>query len=147
MAKYLQGKFKPRNPQKYKGDPTNIIYRSSWELKFLMVCDSNPAVLEYSSEEIVVPYRSPKDNKIHRYFPDFVLKTRTPQGIETVMIEIKPYAQTLQPVKKSRITKAFINEVMTYAVNQSKWEAAEIFCASRKWKFQVMTEKDLGILT
>ena len=84
-----KGFFRPKNPSKYKGDPTNIIYRSRWELKFMVYLDSHPDVLSWGSEEVIIPYRSPIDNKVHRYFPDFVVKKRNPAGIiETLLVEI-----------------------------------------------------------
>lgn len=144
--KTYQGKFKPKNPSKYKGDPTNIIYRSSWEAKFMKYLDEHPDVLLWASEELVVPYRSPVDGKIHRYFPDFIVRKRNAEGItETLMVEIKPSHQTKEPVKKKTINKAYINEVMTWGVNQAKWKAAEEYCADRKWRFLIMTEKELNI--
>ena len=78
---YYQGKFSPKNYKKYKGDPTNIIYRSSWELTFMKYCDSNPNVLEWGSEEIVIPYKSPLDNRYHRYFVDFYIKVKEKTGV------------------------------------------------------------------
>lgn len=146
MTKYHQGRYKPQNPQKYKGDPTNIIYRSSWELKAMRLFDLNQSVLEWSSEEIVIPYISPKDNRPHRYFCDFFIKMRNRNNqIENVLIEIKPLSQTKPPIKGKRLTKGFINEVLTYGVNQAKFQAAEAFCDKKGWRFQIMTEKELGI--
>ena len=141
-----KGYFKPRNPQKYRGDPTNIIYRSRWELKFMSYLDTHPKVLEWSSEEIVIPYRSPVDNRIHRYFPDFFVKKINSAGLtESAIIEIKPAVQTRPPEKPARVTKRYINEVFTWGVNEAKWKAAQDFCADRKWTFHVFTEKELGI--
>lgn len=80
MATY-KGRYKPKHPQKYKGDPSNIIYRSSWELKFMKWCDMRPDVLEWQSEEFFIPYKHPIDGKMHRYFPDFYVKVRTKKGI------------------------------------------------------------------
>ena len=98
------GKFKPINYKKYKGDPTNIIYRSLWEKKFMLYCDKNENILEWGSEEIIIPYRSPVDNRIHRYFPDFYVKARTKTGkLAKSIIEIKPYAQTQQPKRSKRV--------------------------------------------
>ena len=148
MAKYLQGIFKPLHPEKYKGDPTNIVYRSSWELKLMMWLDKHPDVLQYSSEEQQVPYVSPVDNRWHRYFPDFIVKMKNKNGlIETLMIEIKPYKQTQEPKPKKIKTKSYITEVMTWGVNRAKWEAAEQFCKKRGWRFIKMTEKELGMIT
>lgn len=144
--KTYKGYFKPINPSKYKGDLSNIIYRSGWEAKFMAFLDKHPDVIQWSSEETIVPYKSPVDGKWHRYFPDFIVKKKNRDGkIETVMVEIKPEAQTKEPVKKKTINKAYINEVMTYGVNQAKWAAAREFCEDRKWKFQIITEKELNI--
>ncbi len=137
-----KGVFKPKNPHKYKGDPTNIIYRSSWELKFMLYCDAHPDILLWSSEEIVIPYLSPIDGRWHRYFPDFLLKKRTKdKKVETDLIEIKPYAQTQAPQRKNKADRVYLNEVYTWGVNTSKWNAAYRYCLERGWKFIIMTEK------
>lgn len=145
-----KGKFKPKNPKKYRGDPTNIIYRSGWELKLMMYLDDQPNILEWSSEEIVIPYVSPIDNRVHRYFPDFYVKKRTPKGnIEEVLIEVKPESQMVEPKpqanKNGRPSKQYIKEVVTWGVNSAKWAAAESYCAKRGWMFVKMGAKDLGI--
>ena len=141
-----KGYFKPKYPQKYKGNPANIIYRSSYELKLMTYLDKNPNVLQWASEEFFVPYRSPIDGKIDRYFPDFWIKKRSQQGIEeVVVIEVKPLTQTTPPVPKKQITKAYITEVQTWGINQAKWESADKYCKSKGWKFMLMTEKELGI--
>lgn len=146
MGRFIQGIFKPKNPQKYAGDPTNIVYRSSWELKLMMWLDSHPDVISYASEEKPIKYISPVDNRWHRYFPDFIVKMRNKDGgTETLMIEVKPSKQTVPPKKKKVVTKAYLNEVMTWGVNSAKWEAAEEYCKERGWKFIKMTEKELGI--
>jgi hypothetical protein len=140
-----KGRFTPQNPSKYKGNPNNIIYRSSWELRMMKYLDQNPAVIWWASEELFVPYVSPVDNRVHRYFPDFIARTKKRDGLEqTIMIEVKPFKQTQQPQQK-RKTKAFLNEMVTYTVNQAKWNAAELFCKEHGWHFQIITEKDLGL--
>ena len=140
-----KGRFVPRTPEKYKGNPTNIVYRSSWELKFMGYLDKNPNVLQWASEEIAIPYKSPIDQRVHRYFPDFIVKLKQKNGKETILIlEVKPESQTKQPVRK-RKTQRFIQESVTYAVNQEKWRAADLFCKEHGWQFKVLTEKDLGI--
>lgn len=142
----MKGFFRPRNPQKYKGDFKNIVYRSSWELKMMMWLDSHTDIIEWNSEEIIIPYKSPIDGKYHRYFPDFYVKKRNKEGIiETILIEIKPFKQTQEPKKQSRITKSYITEVKTWGINSYKWKAAREYCADRKWKFQIITEKELGL--
>ena len=145
-----QGRFKPKNPTKYKGDPTNIIYRSGWELKLMSYLDTHVNVLQWSSEEVVIPYKSPIDGRRHRYFPDFYLEQINTNGIkEKILIEVKPKYQTIPPVvqttKTKKPTKRYINEVKTWGINQAKWIAAEEFCKDRGWKFQIMHEDHLGI--
>ena len=141
-----KGRYRPSNPKKYKGDSSNIIYRSLWERKFMVYCDNQTKILEWGSEEIVLPYRSPIDNKAHRYYPDFYIKVRESNGkIKRYIIEIKPKKQTVEPKMKKRKTKGYIYEVYEYAKNQAKWKAAEEFCKDRMWEFKVLTEDELGI--
>jgi len=107
--------------------------------------DTHPDVLEWNSEEVVVPYRCVTDNKMHRYFVDFWYRVRTADGsIQTMLIEVKPKAQTKEPKKQQRRTRRYINEVMTWGKNQSKWKAAEEYCKDRGWKFQIITEKEIN---
>ena len=141
-----KGKYYPSYPRKYKGDPTNIIYRSLWERKFMVYCDKNDNILEWASEEIAIPYRSPVDNRGHRYFPDFYMKVKERGGkIKRYVIEVKPAKQTKPPVKPKSQTKGYIREAYEYAKNQAKWKMAREFCADRQWEFKVVTEKELGI--
>jgi len=141
-----KGKYYPSFPRKYKGDPTKIIYRSLWERKFMVYCDKNHNILEWASEEIAIPYRSPVDNRVHRYFPDFYMKVKESNGrIRKYIIEVKPAKQTKPPVKPKRQTKRYISEAYEYAKNQAKWKMAREFCADRQWEFKVVTEKELGI--
>jgi hypothetical protein len=140
-----KGKYKPSYPKKYKGDPTNIIYRSLWERKFMVYCDKNENVLEWSSEEIALPYKSPLDNRIHRYFPDFYIKVKEGNKIQKYLIEIKPKKQVREPKIQTKKTKSYIYEVTEYAKNQAKWKSAQEFCEDRQWKFKIITEDELGI--
>jgi len=140
-----KGKFTPINPQKYKGDPTNIIYRSSWEKRVMLWLDKHSQVVSWSSEEVVVPYKSPADGRFHRYFVDFYAQIRGKDGkLNSYLLEIKPKKQATEPQIKSRITKQYINEVVTYAINQAKWKAATEFCKDRGWEFKVLTEDHLN---
>lgn len=146
MSKYLQGRYIVRNPKKYIGDHTNVTYRSSWELKFLSWCDNNSNVVGFSSEEVVVPYKSPVDGKYHRYFVDMLVKIKSSNDvIKTYLIEIKPEKQTLPPQQKKRVTKQYINEVVTYGINQAKWKSATEYCLDRGWEFKILNEYDLQI--
>ena len=142
----LKGRFSPRNIKKYRGDHRNIIYRSSWELKFMKYCDMNRSILEWGSEEIVIPYRSPLDGKVHRYFVDFYIKVQDANNnIQKYLIEVKPKKQTREPKVQKKVTKRYINEVTEYAKNKAKWEAAQEFCEDRNYKFMLITEDELKV--
>jgi hypothetical protein len=144
MAHYKQGLFKPVNPKKYIGDPTNIVYRSGWEKRVMDWLDNNINVIRWASEEIVIPYVSPIDNKVHRYFTDFYVEAVGRDGETRKMIlEVKPKAQTQEPKRPQRTTKRYITEVMTYGVNQAKWKAAEDYCRHKGWEFRLITETEL----
>jgi len=135
-------KFIPIFPEKYTGDPTNIIMRSSWETRFASWCDKNPSVLKWSSEETVIPYRCPTDNRIHRYFVDFKINVSTGK---TYIVEVKPAAQTQPPIYPGRQTQRYITESLTFMKNQAKWEAAIEYARDRGWEFKIITEKELGL--
>lgn len=140
------GRFIPKNPKKYNGDSTNIIYRSSWEVRVMKYLDDHPNVLWWSSEELAIPYKSPIDNKVHRYFPDFITKIKRKDGsVMTYVLEVKPEKQTKMPVKRKK-TQTYINETVTFAVNQEKWRAAELFCYEHGWQFKLITERELGLV-
>ena len=131
------GKYYPRYPKKYKGDPTNIVFRSLWEKKLMNYCDLTESISEWQSEEFWIPYRSPIDNRVHRYFPDFFLKYKDSSGKKrSVIIEVKPKKETkMPPQNPKKRTKAWAYSVRTYAVNQAKWNI----------EFKIMTEHELGI--
>ena len=146
MAESIKSKYKPSFPKKYKGDPNNIICRSSWERKFCRWCDLNENILQWGSEEFYIPYMSPLDKRVHKYYPDFIIKVKENAGqIKTYVIEVKPKKQTSPPKKPRRQTKGYIREAYEYAKNQAKWKMAREFCADRQWEFKVVTEKELGI--
>lgn len=139
-------RYTPVNPTKYTGDPTNIIMRSSWETKFASWCDHNPSVIKWKSEETIVPYRCPLDNKIHRYFVDFQIQIQQKDGtLKTYVVEIKPDYQTKPPVHPGRTTKRYLNEAATFIKNQAKWEAAKNWSKDRGYEFIIFTEYHLGI--
>lgn len=144
MTNYKQGFFKPKNPKKYIGDPTNIVYRSGWERRVMQSLDDNLNVIRWASEEVVIPYKSPVDNKIHRYFVDFYVEAVGKDGeMKIMLLEVKPKDQTQEPKKPKRTTKRYITEVMTYGINQAKWQAAEDFCKHKGWEFRLITEQEL----
>ena len=129
-------------PEKYVGDPTNIVMRSSWESMFANWCDKNPSIIKWNSEETIIPYRCPTDNKVHRYFVDF--KITTANG-KTYLVEVKPMKQTQPPVFPGRRTQRYLTESMTFIKNQAKWKAATEYCKDRGWEFKIITEHELGI--
>ena len=141
-----KGRYNPVNPKKYKGNPQNIIYRSLWERKFMVYCDTNDKVLEWGSEEIIIPYISPWDGKVHRYFPDFYIKVRQSSGnLKKFIIEVKPKKQTRPPKPVERKTKRWINEVRTFGINEAKWKQATKWCKDNDMEFKILTEEELGI--
>lgn len=143
MAKFTQGKYKVINKERYKGDVNNVIYRSSWEATYLFKLDMDNNVLEFSSEEVIIPYRD-VNGKIHRYFVDFKVTRKVGEEVITELIEIKPYKETIPPILtegKKRKTK--IREVLTWDVNQRKWAAARAYCEKKGWVFRIVTEKDM----
>jgi len=140
------GRYRPTNSKKYRGDIDKIYYRSSWERRFMVYCDRNDKIIEWGSEEVIIPYRSPIDGKIHRYFPDFYIKVKQQNGsIKKMLIEIKPYNQCQPPQIPKRKTPKFINEVRTWGINKAKWKAANEFCLDRQMEFKILTEHELGV--
>jgi len=142
-AAYNQGIFKPVNESKYRGS-TPVVYRSGLELNFYRWCDRNDKVLQWGSESVVVPYLSPKDGRMHRYFVDGVLVLKTPKGPKKFLVEIKPDKQTRAPTTSGRKSKKnLLYEQIQWAVNQSKWESAGNWCKKNGFQFVILTEKDL----
>lgn len=143
---YHKRLYRPKHPDKYTGDPTNIIMRSSWETKFAVWCDTNPSVVSWASEETIIPYKCHTDGRIHRYFVDFKIKVKQTDGsVKTYLIEIKPAAQTAPPVFPGKKTRRFITESFTFIKNQSKWKAADEWCKDRGYEFKIITERELGL--
>jgi hypothetical protein len=135
---WVQGKFTPKNPEKYSGDLNNIVFRSSWELEFAMFLDNNINVLQWSSEEIHIPYYNPVKKRVARYYPDFLVKFKHASGeIVTEMIEIKPSNQVSRPTGKNAAAQ------QVWAQNICKWEAAIKYCQSRSIHFRVLTEHSI----
>lgn len=142
--KHYKGFYTPSHPEKYKGKKDVIIYRSSWELRFMRYCDTHSNILEWSSEEIIIPYVSPIDGKMHRYFVDFYVKVRNKTGdIEKLLVEIKPKKFTKPPVKKKRVTKTYLSEIKQWGINKAKWDAAVKYANKKGMKFIIMTEDTL----
>ena len=140
------GTYKPINPKKHRGNPNQVIYRSLWERKLMVYCDHNEAVLEWGSEEVIIPYLSPWDGKLHRYFPDFYMKVRqSDKTIKKFIIEVKPKAQCKPPIKNpKRKTRRWFKEVETWGVNQAKWKSATEYCNDQGMEFKILTEDHLN---
>jgi hypothetical protein len=144
MGRPIPKKWVPKNPEKYAGDPKNIISRSSWETRTMNFLDENINVLMWASEEFNIKYISPIDLKEHRYFSDFLAKMRLRDGsTKTYLIEVKPNKERYPPTTKNK--KQFLIEMQTYLVNQAKWMAAKIFCDQKGITFLVLDEFDIGI--
>lgn len=142
----MNGKFRPRNPEKYAGNADNILYRSSWELRVMSHFDRNENVLQWASEELIVPYFDPVTSKYRRYFPDFMIKIKNKENvIETIMIEVKPMKETIQPKQpqNSKKMKGYLTELAKWGTNQAKWEAANQYCRDKNWKFMILTENEI----
>ena len=141
-----KGKYIPINPKKYVGNPSQIIYRSLWERKLMVYCDRNDNIIEWGSEEVIVPYRSPWDGKMHRYFPDFYMKVKQTNGTyKKFIIEVKPKAQCKEPNKTpKRKTRKWYKEVQTWGINQAKWKSATDYCENRGMEFKILTEDHLN---
>ena len=139
-SRFLQGKYHPKNPQKYKGDINDITYRSSWELEMCEFLDRNQRVLQWASESIIIPYLNIIDKKMHRYYPDFYVEYISKNGeIIQEIIEVKPKAQTRPPRKNSN-SKYLLYEKQTYVKNICKWKAAQKWCKEHNMQFRVLTE-------
>ena len=140
------GIYRAKNPKKYRGNPSNITYRSLWERKYMIYCDSTPSILEWGSEEIAIPYKSPIDRRVHRYYPDFYIKVLEKGGrVSKYIVEIKPKKQTKPPYGKDKRTAAYKREALTFAKNRAKWNAAEDYCDDRQMKFLILTEDHLAV--
>ena len=141
-----KGRYNPINPKKYRGNPNQIIFRSLWEKKVMVYCDKNDAILEWGSEEIIVPYLSPWDGRIHRYFPDFYMKVKQADGsIKKFIVEVKPKAQTKEPIKNpKRKTRKWFGEVKNWGINQAKWRSAEEYCKDQGMEFKIFTEDHIN---
>ena len=142
-----KGRYTPQNPRKYRGNHSNIIYRSLWELKFMKYCDRSASIIEWGSEEIIIPYISPWDNRVHRYFPDFYIKVRQADGkVKKMIIEVKPKKQCKPPTTTpKRKTQRWFSEIKTWSINEAKWKAAVPWCEDKGMEFKILTEDDLGI--
>jgi len=138
-----KGLFKPNNPQKYKGNINNIIYRSSWEHRFMRYCDRTKDILEWGSEEIFINYSS-IDGKTRKYFPDFYMKVKQPNNTDKkFIVEIKPKYQTLKPKIPKRKTSKYMKQLFSYMKNKRKWSTAIAWCKKRNMNFIVLTEDHL----
>jgi hypothetical protein len=141
---FNQGYFIPKNPEKYVG-PTPIIYRSSWEYKFMIWCDINDKVIVWSSEPVEIKYWSRQGNKQRTYHPDFYFRILKVDGsTEDFLAEIKPKAQIQKPTLPTKMSKKALESYKflaeQYVKNMDKYNAAKQYAAERNWRFIVLTE-------
>ena len=142
---YRQGYYSLANPDKYVGDPTKIIYRSSWEHRFCRYCDLTAEVTKWSSEPIGVKYINPIDSRQHTYYVDFYMRVEKEDGPVDYLVEVKPSASLVRPVLEGvkMTTKKLTNynyELKTWLINRSKFSAAQIFADKVGYKFIIVTE-------
>ena len=140
--KWRQGIFTPKNQDKFIG--SKAVYRSGLELKFFRFCDDNPNVLEWGSENIIVPYISPLDNRAHRYYVDNYIAIKEGSEVVKYLVEIKPSKQTKPPTTKYRKRQHLIYEQKQYVINQAKWKYANDFCLDNGFEFKILTEDQLN---
>lgn len=145
MNRWLKGKYKPINPNKYRGNIDEIIFRSSWERAIMVWFDTTPEILYWASEEIAISYIDPVQRKQRRYYPDFQIVTKNADGSYRVtLVEIKPYKQTIKPrANKNKSEKTILTEQATWITNVAKWRAAKAYCVQRGWDFRIITEKEI----
>lgn len=147
---FRQGYFIPAHPEKYIGDITKIIYRSSWEKKFMILCDKSPMVESWSSEPVAINYFSPIDNKMHKYFVDFFCSISINESVsKKYLIEIKPKSQAILEMKDPKGFKSkekYANHLKTIIINRAKWAAAEEYAKGLGYEFKVWTEENLNII-
>lgn len=140
----FSGKYFPKNVYKYIGDPSQIIYRSSWEKRFCIWCDDSPEVSKWSSEPFEIQYVSPIDKKVHEYFVDFYIRVEKDGGVDEYLVEVKPKKQLKKPDPPKKNTTAALEtyneQVRTYLINSAKFAAAKVYAAKRGFKFIVVTE-------
>lgn len=136
--KFSQGIYKLKNPDKYVGLGSPR-YRSSWEWHVMKMCDENPAIKEWASESIKIPYKDPLTNKSTIYVPDFlVVFVDNNNKKRAELWEVKPINQTL----KENVGKNKYNQAQ-YVKNIIKWTAARNWCKNHGLTFRIITEKDL----
>ena len=138
MARFAQGKFRLKFPEKYAGNRTPT-YRSSWEYTFMKSCDEHPSVRQWASEAVKIPYRNPLTGKHTIYVPDFFIVYADKGGKQKVeLIEVKPKNQAVREnLGRSRANQAH------YVINMAKWEAARAWCKQKGIFFRVITEEDI----
>jgi len=139
--KTYKGRYKPKNPEKYAGDVDKVVYRSGWERYVMKWCDDSPQIIQWVSEEVVIPYICGTDKRTHRYFTDFLIKYKNGR---TVVVEVKPHKETLPPkTGRGRSRQTILKEGMTYIKNTSKWSAAQAYALDKGWSFEIWTENEL----
>jgi len=142
---YRQGYYQLISPEKYIGDPTKIIYRSSWEHRFCRYCDLTSEVVKWSSEPLGIKYINPIDTREHTYYVDFYMRVQKENVHVDYLAEIKPRASlikpTLNPIKNTTKKLANYNyELKTWIVNRSKFTAANEYANRMGYQFILVTE-------
>lgn len=148
-VKYKQGRYKPIFPKKYRGNLTNIVFRSSWEYRVMKYLDQSEKIMAWNSEEVVIPYRDPWTDRPRRYFIDFWIAVKSSGGVKEYLVEVKPYKQTIPPIPPKinnvKALKRYDREKNVYIRNQTKWKAAMRACEAMGHSFIILTERELGL--
>lgn len=150
-GKFHQGYYKLQNVHKYLGNPVEVVYRSSWEYKFMLYCDLNPGVLKWGSEVFKIPYTDRMGHP-HNYIPDFYLETRNnenPDLMNRFLVEVKPEKEIREPVLpvgniSEKKLKSLEYEIGVWQKNKYKWTYTIEWCKARDMKFWLVTEEHLS---
>lgn len=146
FKQYKQGIYNPENKEKYIGS-TPIVYRSGLELKFMRWCDRNSKVVNWGAESVIIPYKSPKDGRMHKYYVDNFVALKTDKGIIKYLVEIKPSAFTKPPTNHgNKKASTLLYEKITWAVNTEKWKSAKKWAKFKGCEFTILTEKEINNL-
>ena len=138
MAKFAQGKFSMKNPEKYIGKKTPLA-RSSWEFVFMKMLDEHQGVQNWASESVQIPYQDPLTGKYTIYVPDFFIVYQDKNGRKHAeVVEVKPSNQQF----RERLGKSLYNQEQ-YVKNLAKWEAASACCKQQGLKFRIVNEEDI----
>ena len=138
--KTYKGRYKPKNPSKYVGDVNNVVYRSMWERHVMKWCDERSDIVQWMSEELVIPYICETDNKPHRYFMDFVIQYKSGR---VVLVEVKPFKETKRPERKQGKSQRIAGTILRSGLrkNSPLWVSCRSHCDPRNHSKNLLRSK------